>query len=269
MSLFSSIGRFISKGSSNVAQTFTTIAANTLSVVPIVRNTSFVSQNKSSFTSPIPLAATIAEHPFSTAALVAGVANPSGAFAAVKAGISALPAAVSTIAKNIKTVVGLGAAVAITDVATKANPNLPTQTAGLVKDAVNTAGTAIGDASSGNYVGALKDLGEFAKTHPIATAGVAIGGVIAGSGLISTIINAENTKAVKDNTAATISSIDTSSPQPSQPNVVYYLPTPANTSTTPLAAGATVSTKPKKKKKKKKAKSLNKPKKKKKKKKKK
>lgn len=264
MGWLSNIGSFIEGGVSNVEQTFKTIAANTLSSIGITN--SFVAANTSTFTSPIPGAALLAEHPFASAALGGTVA---AAFNPVTAPI--LASAASTVGKGIVSgyqelglvgkVVAPAAAVFGTSLVVSSasvRKNLITAPTSLAQFGSNI-GKAIDNPTAANLTNIITSNPKLSAAAGAAAA-IAIGGAIATAGNLYT--NYTNTQAVKANTAATLLSSAGGSPSTIPTGtLVHALPigntvvSPA-TAKTPVAAVAPVKkvTKKKKKKSKKKTK---------------
>jgi len=203
MGLFDSI----KTGLSNVKQTFTTIAANTLSTVG-VKNT-FVETNKSTFTSPIPLAAKVAEHPFMSAAVITSVVNPTATISTAK---KALTSIASTVSKaftasslTTKAAVIVATPVVASTLATssKARSSLVNTPKSLV-----TFGTNLGSVIDNPSISSVTKL---AKDSPVITAATALAGVAAVGGGIglaaNTVATYVNSKATKSNTAATLGGV--------------------------------------------------------------
>jgi cell division septation protein DedD len=245
---------FVSKGISNVGATFSAIGQNIAATVT-GKSAPFT------FTSPIPGAAKIAEHPFATAAVLATALNPKGAITAVKV----VGAKVGGAAKNLfeslsplqKLGVGLAAPVVIGAVSKSKK---------LQGDILKapTSLTNFG-ANVGNLIDnpSLSNLTKTFKENPAVSSVVGLAGVAAVSGLAlgaaSVITNIQNTRSVKANTSATLQSTLDSTPtlaaitQPFTPSLPVQA-APVAVSTTPSSVPATVAKPKAKKKSKKKAK---------------
>jgi hypothetical protein len=213
---------FVSTGLSNVKQTFTTITANTLSTVGVSNN--FVTNNKSSFTSPLPLAAKIAEHPFATAGLIGTGVIASG-YAVTTGGITASQGATAALTSAGKSVVakaiakpGQAAVVALVGTTVLKSEKATTavlKTPSALNNFTSNAANLIDNPS-------LSSASKLAKENPVITSLLGLGTLAAvGGGLglgANTVATYLNSKATNKNTLSTLTPDNVSSSPGSSTN---------------------------------------------------
>lgn len=201
---------FIKTGVSNVIQTTKTIAANTLSSIGV--NNNFVSANTSSFTSPIPLAAKVAEHPFITAGIVTVAVNPVNAVNLAKTAITkAAPIIKNTfnvLPTSVKTGIVVASPLLITSAtARKAVVQAPSQITTFYSD----VGKTLDNPTLSNAVSTFKDSPIIAGGLAVASAAVVGGGIGLAANTVATYVNSRATKA---NTSATLGGGDVMTTMP-------------------------------------------------------
>jgi len=188
---------FITQGISNVAQTGKTIAANTLSTLGV--NNTFTTQNKSSFTSPIPLAAKVAEHPFTTAAIATTVINPAAALTVAKQALSTTVKFTTNLVNTLSPLQKVGAtAAALVAVPAVANSKKLQNSIINTPKSLVTFGSNIGNVVDNPSVASVKQLAVDSPVLTSATGVAALALVSGGVGLAAntaaTFLNSQSTK---------------------------------------------------------------------------
>lgn len=209
----------VTNGISNVVQTGKTIIANTLAPTGIAK--SFVEANKSTFTSSIPYAATIAEHPYKTAAVVAVAAKPTQALAAVKEVATKYIPKVGITLKNTFSGLSLGGKITAV-VATPIAAGVVTSSAKARESIIKTPGGLV---NLGSNIGSaienpsLSSISKIYKDNPVLASGATIAAgaaTLGGLGLAAnTVVTSLNTSAqkAKEKTEVIIDNIGQTAPQ--------------------------------------------------------
>lgn len=136
-----------------------------------------------------------ASNPFTTAGIAAVAINPAAAAGTVKAGFGALPLG-GKVAAVVAAPVVVGAAVA--------NPQLISK-AGSAPKELSQFGGDVGSFIKNPSLESGKDV---LKNSPYLSAGTALlGGALVGGGIAGTVATIANTRAVKENTKASLTSV--------------------------------------------------------------